>query len=220
MRDGALDRREPPRGALNFFRPWPIDGEMTVWYPTREGVRACGALDQGTGKIVDDDRDGLISRRRLLRTGAIAAAGMALPGASAFAATKRPAFASAKTASPAPALVRTGYARSRFAPHVGTQVKLRPPGSATMVRALLVAIEDVPNVASLAGAEDAYTLRFRGPASPLLAEGVVGIRHPRFGTLALYLTPAPADGPFQDYLAVINRHIPRSARRAARSQRR
>jgi hypothetical protein len=161
---------------------------------------------------VDDDHAGLLTRRRLLGTGALAVASLALPDAG-FAAPQL--HASAKTAAPAPRFTRKGYRRSRFEPHVGTPVKLRPPGGAA-VRAQLAAVEDVPNVKGLAGASDAYTLRFRGPASQPLAEGIVGVRHRQFGTLQLYIAPVPADGAHQDYLAAINRRIPRGARAAAR----
>jgi len=79
----------------------------------------------------------------------------------------------------------------------------------------LAAVEDVPNVTGLEGATDAYVLRFRGSAAQPLPEGIVGVRHRHFGTLQLYITPVPAAGPDQDYLAVINRRIPRNARRRA-----
>ena len=57
-------------------------------------------------------------------------------------------------------------------------------------------------------------LRFRGPAAQPLPEGIVGVRHKDFGTLQLYISRPPADGPNQDYLASINRRIPRNKRRA------
>ena len=121
--------------------------------------------------------------------------------------------ASAKKAKPLPRYARTGYRRARFAPHVGAPVKLRPRGAGA-VRGTLIAIEDVPYVKSLAGHQDVYTLRFRGPAAPLLPEGIVGIRNKQFGVIELYVTPAPPAGGGQDYFATINRHVPRSARRA------
>jgi hypothetical protein len=76
-----------------------------------------------------------------------------------------------------------------------------------------VGVEDVANVNGLAGAQDVYLLRFRGPALPRLEEGIVGVRHPRFGTLELFIVPAPADGPYRDYVAAINRRIPGRERR-------
>lgn len=161
---------------------------------------------------MDDGQDGLLTRRRLLAAGAATAASVVLLDTNAAAKSY---LAEAKTPAPAPRQARTGYRRSRFAPHVGTPVKLRPPGG-DAVRGTLVAVEDVPFVSSLAGNPDAYTLRFRVPAAAPLPEGVVGVRHKQFGTLHLYVTPAAGDGPTRDYLAAINRHIPRAVRRTAR----
>jgi hypothetical protein len=161
--------------------------------------------------IVDDAQGRLLSRRRMLQVGALAVASIALPESSAAAARRR-LHAGAKTAQPARRAIRKGYRRARFEPHVGTTVKLRPPGGAAL-RAKLAAVEDVAHVPSLAGTQDAYVLRFRGPAARPLAEGIVGVRHPRFGTLRLYITALPADGANRDYLAVVNRRIPRQARR-------
>lgn len=162
---------------------------------------------------MDDDQAVLLSRRRLLETGALAVASLTLVSSSARA-SARPAGALA-TAAPAGRFPSTGYRRSRFAPHVGTPVKLRPHGGAA-VRVQLVAVEDVPHVRGLAGASDAYVLRFRGPSAQPLAEGIVGVRHPHFGTLQLYIAPVAADGPTRDYLAAINRRIPRHGRGASR----
>jgi hypothetical protein len=175
----------------------------------RSGRRA--AIDDERGVIVDDARDRLLSRRRMLQVGALAVASIALPESSAAAARRR-LRAGPKTAQPARRAIRTGYRRARFEPHVGTTVKLRPPGGAAL-RVKLVGVEDVANVPSLASAQDAYVLRFRGPTARPLAEGIVAVRHPRFGTLRLYISAAPADGPNRDYLAVVNRRIPRRARR-------
>jgi hypothetical protein len=113
---------------------------------------------------------------------------------------------------------RTGYRRSRFSPHVGTAVKLRPRGGMA-VRGTLAGIEDVPFIKSLAGDQDAYSLRLRGPAAPVLPEGIIGIRHKHFGVVELYVTPGLSDGLSQDYLAVINRRVPRNARHASRAAR-
>jgi hypothetical protein len=161
---------------------------------------------------VDDDHEALLTRRRLLATGAAAAVSVTLLDTNASAKTY---MAAAKQAKPARRYARSGYRRSRFAPHVGGPVKLRPRGGAA-VRGTLVAIEDVPYVRSLAGHQDVYTLRLRGPAAPLLPEGIVGIRNQHFGVIELYVTPAPSPAGVQDYLATINRHVPRSAGRARR----
>jgi hypothetical protein len=160
--------------------------------------------------IVDDAQGRLLSRRRMLQVGAVAVASIALPESSAAAARRR-LNAGAKTAQPVRRAIRKGYRRARFEPHVGTTVKLRPPGGAAL-RVKLAAVEDVANSSALAGAQDAYVLRFRGPAARPLTEGIVAVRHPRFGTLRLYIDALPADGPNRDYLAIINRRIPRRAR--------
>lgn len=147
----------------------------------------------------------------MLQAGAVLVAGAALPSTSAFASATPD--ATAKVAAQAKRVLRKGYRRRRFAPHVGTSVKLRPHGGAA-VRLKLAAVEDVPHVKGLEGASDAYILRFRGPATQRLPEGIVGVRHKHFGTLQLYITPTPPDGAQQDYLAAINRRVPRTARRA------
>jgi uncharacterized protein DUF6916 len=181
--------------------------------PERVGaITRASAEERGT--IVDDDQAVLLSRRRLLETGALAVASLTLPSSSALA-SRRPAGTLATMAAPARRFPRKGYRRSRFAPHVGTPVKLRPHGAAA-VRVQLVAVEDVPHVKGLAGASDTYVLRFRGPSAQPLAEGIVGVRHPRFGTLQLHIAPVVADGPTRDYLAAINRRIPRHGRDASR----
>jgi hypothetical protein len=164
---------------------------------------------------VDDEQESLLTRRRLLASGAVVVAGVVLPEASASA---KGLVAGSKQAKPLPRYTRTGYRRARFSPHVGAPVKLRPRGGAA-VRGTLVGIEDVPYVKSLAGDQDAYSLRFRGPAAPLLPEGIVGIRNKHFGVIELYITALPAGGGFQNYRAVINRRVPRNARRAPRRAR-
>lgn len=166
------------------------------------------------GPSMDDEQDGLLTRRRLLEAGAVATAAMALLGSDALASTK-PRDVRSGTVKPPRRYSTTGYERSRFEPHAGTGVELRAPGGAA-IQALLVAVEDVAFVAGLAGAQDAYTLRFRAPAATLLAEGVVGVRHKDFGTLQLHLVPGLVNGPDRDYLAAINRRIPRSHRRHRR----
>ena len=163
---------------------------------------------------MDEDPETLLTRRRLLAAGAVVVAGATLP-ASAFAKTSA---SGTKTATSPVRYARQGYRRARFAPHIGGSVKLRPRGGGA-VRATLLAIEDVPYVASLAGHEDVYTLRFRAPAAPALPRGIMGIRNKHFGVVELYVTPAATGGGTQDYVAVINRHVPAGARRAARARR-
>lgn len=164
--------------------------------------------------VVDEDPETLLTRRRLLAAGAVMAASVTLPAS----ASAKPSAAAAK-AKPLVRYTREGYRRARFSPHVGAPVELCL-GSGAAVRATLLAIEDVAYVKSLKGHQDVYTLIFRGPAAPVLAAGVMGIRHKDFGVVELYVAPGAARAGAQDYVAVVNRHLPRSAaRRAPRAAR-
>lgn len=144
-----------------------------------------------------DDRPYLLTRRSSLRWGALSIAAFALLDGATVASAK------------ATRLLTKGWKRRRFEPHVGTMVKFRPAG-APAVRVRLVAVEDLAgaSVAHLAGAADAYALRFRGPRSLQVAQGTVGIRHPRFGVIRLFVTPSTTTQATQDYVAIINRRVP------------
>jgi hypothetical protein len=176
---------------------------------------ARGAKSRNGDSVVDDEQDRLLTRRRLLAAGAVVVAGVALPATSASA---KSLATGAKAPKPLPRYPTTGYRRSRFSPHVGTAVELLPAGGPA-VGGTLADVLDVPYIKGLAGDEDTYTLRFRGPAASPLAEGMVGVRHQRFGVIQLYITPAAAGELTRDYLAVINRRVPRNARRAPRRAR-
>lgn len=151
-----------------------------------------------------DDGQYLLTRRGALRCGAL--------GVAAFALLDGATVAAAKTTRALPRVrpLTKGWKRRRFEPHVGTKVKLRPAG-APAVRVRLVAVEDLAgeSVRHLAGSQDAYALRFRGPRSLRVAQGTVGIRHPRFGVIRLFVTPSTTTARTQDYVAIINREIPR-----------
>lgn len=147
----------------------------------------------------------LLTRRSTLRCGALGVAALALlDGAT---------VASAKTtrALPRVRLLKKGWKRRRFEPHVGTKVKFRAAG-APPVRVRLVAVEDLAgeSVKHLAGSQNAYALRFRGPRSLRVAQGTVGIRHPRFGVIRLFVVPSTTTARTQDYVAIINRDVPKT----------
>jgi hypothetical protein len=147
----------------------------------------------------------LFTRRRVLQIGAVALASATVLGA--------PALASA-TPRKRVRYATKGLRRARFAPHVGTKVRLRPVG-APAVRARLVAVEDLAGdaVAHLSGSQHAYALRFRVPGPVTVAGATVGIRHPRFGVVHLFVTPSQSavDGA-PEVLAIVNRVVPRSGR--------
>jgi hypothetical protein len=150
----------------------------------------------------------LLTRRSALRCGGFGIAAFALLDGAAVASTKT------MRALPRVRLLTKGWKRRRFEPHIGSKVKLRPAGSAA-VRVRLVGVEDLAgaSVEHLAGSQHAYVLRFRGPASLRVAQGTVGIRHPRFGVLRLFVTPSTRTAWTQDYVAVVNRHVPKRKRR-------
>lgn len=152
--------------------------------------------------MVGDESPGVMTRRGALRAGALGIAALALldgSTASASAAARR-----LRAALPRP--LRSGLKRRRFETYVGTQLKLRPAG-APAIRARLVAVEDLagPAVRHLAGSQDAYALRLRVPRGCQLGQCTVGVRHPRFGTLALFVTPSRQTARTEDYVAIVNR---------------
>ena len=150
----------------------------------------------------------LMTRRSSLRCGAL--------GVAAFALLDGATVEAAKTHRPLPRvrLLKKGWKRRRFEPHIGTLVKFRAAG-APAVRVRLVGVEDLagPAVEHLAGSQDAYLLRFRGPRSLRVAQGTVGIRHPRFGVVRLFVTPSTTTATTQDYVAIVNRDVPKRKRR-------
>lgn len=95
--------------------------------------------------------------------------------------------------------------RARFAPYVGQKVTLaRRRGAAISGR--LVTVEDVPAKA-LAGAQDAYVLRFRAPRARELGTEITAVKHPRFGSVELLMSEGARRSDGQDYLAVVNRVV-------------
>jgi hypothetical protein len=148
-----------------------------------------------------------LTRRAALRCGAL--------GVAAFALLDGATVAAAKTTNALPRVrfLKKGWKRRRFEPHIGTIVKFRPAG-APAVRVQFVGVEDLEGeaVKHLAGSQNAYVLRFRGPASLRVAQGTVGIRHRRFGVIRLFVTPSTRTARTQDYIAVINRVVPKRKR--------
>ena len=139
----------------------------------------------------------MFTRRRVLIGGMTVAIGLTLPELASAAAAKTSGAPRARTG---------GLKRARFEPHAGTTVKLRPAG-APAVPAQLVAVEDLAgeSVRHLAGSQNAYALRFRVASSLQTLQGTVGVRHPRFGVVRLFVTPSTRTSRHQDYIAVVNR---------------
>jgi hypothetical protein len=154
----------------------------------------------------------LATRRDAIRCGALGVAAFTLLDGASVAAAKTSA------ALPRVRLLKKGWKRKRFEPHVGTKVKFRPAGSPA-IRVQLVGVEDLAgeSVKHLAGSQNAYVLRFRGPSSLRVTQGTVGIRHPRFGVIRLFVTPSTATAGTQDYVAIVNRVVPKGRLRLRRS---
>jgi hypothetical protein len=157
-------------------------------------VQANRAAQAGT---VSGEEIDLFTRRRVLISAIAATIGATVLDLGSFASASAPNERRFAT---------RGFRRARFAPHVGTPVRLRPAG-APAVRAKLVAVEDLAgdSVHHLAGSQNAYALRFRAPSSLQISQGTVGIRHPHFGVVRLFVTPSTSTPLHQDYVAVINR---------------
>jgi hypothetical protein len=136
----------------------------------------------------------LLTRRALLRAGAVATAATML-GVCAQAAA--PAVAAVSH------LVRssyTGLAERSFA--VGA------------VDLQLQSISDVAGAAlqpSLVASENAFVLSFSGPLAKPLASGTHTVRHPAFGTFDLFISPIMLPSAHCQYEAVIDRSVGRRA---------
>ncbi len=99
--------------------------------------------------------------------------------------------------------------RSRFAPLVGRDVRMRPPGEAAQtVRLIEIADLPGPQMRAWRGSEDAFLLLFRGPHAPRLGQAVAAISARGLGTARLLVSPSSAGHRAQYYSAVINRTSP------------
>lgn len=140
----------------------------------------------------------LLTRRRLVQAGGVAAAGLYLGGLSAS--------ASAATAAAGPAyLRRASYVKltnSAFTATSagGARASLRLAEVSDLVRAR--------TEKSLQGSDNAFALVFTGPRSTPLAGAIHELRHATLGTFALFIAPvgrATAAG--QRYEVVIDRSM-------------
>lgn len=75
--------------------------------------------------------------------------------------------------------------RESFAPHVGSQFAV-----ATVSEGMDLTLSSIgPAGAGLPGKRVPFALHFRGPAGPLLRQGVYRLRHQAFGDLEIFLVP-------------------------------
>ena len=124
-----------------------------------------------------------LTRRALLKTGAVAAASMALP-ATAVARSRR---------------LYSHLTRGSYRPLVGARFRVQGTGVALR----LVAVHDL-NPAQR-GSQDAFALIFRAPAGAPPLEAVPTLHHAALGDFQLLLSPGRAYGGGQPYAAIINR---------------
>lgn len=80
-----------------------------------------------------------------------------------------------------------------FAPHVGERFALAMP---ELERDLELELEAATAVAERPGARAAFSLIFRGPAEPLLAQAIYALEHDELGRLEIFVVPVArgADG--------------------------
>jgi hypothetical protein len=133
-----------------------------------------------------------LTRRSLVQAGA----GLAVLGV-------RPALAEAAV---------PGYLRR------STYLWARRQGYSARVGGRRVALQLV----SATGRENAFVLRFSGPAAMPLVSGIHTLRHPELGTFSLFLSPVGAPRRGARYEAIIDRRMPlaKARRRAPRRRRR
>jgi hypothetical protein len=147
---------------------------------------------------VTGDESGRITRRRLLKTGAVAAlvagaggAGRALAGVG----------GSDLGDGPGIGMPRGGAAylhRGTYAPLVGSEFKVLRPGGRTL-RMKLVAAQARPGVG------DSFSLLFRGRRTTGVESGIYRLEHPLMGSFELFLNPVERGVKGLNLEAVINR---------------
>jgi hypothetical protein len=142
----------------------------------------------------------LISRRRLLQSGAVAvAAGSVGLGAKAL-----------TDSAPGLVIPVSRLRRSAYAPYVGSRFGLSVAGGAS-APVVLSAAEGFGRSGHrrMAEAEDVFALIFHaGRATPRLDQAVMHVRHPAGWSIPLLVSPAGTGRDGMDYAAVINRTTP------------
>jgi hypothetical protein len=95
--------------------------------------------------------------------------------------------------------------KQAFAEQLHTQFRTGLAGTETM-ELELAEIVDHPTVPDM----ECFSLFFRGPASPLLPQGMRKLEHAHLGAMELFLTPIALDPQGATYEAVFNRNKPKS----------
>jgi hypothetical protein len=158
-----------------------------------------GSLDRAVESAAATVLEGLerqaVTRRRLLEVAAIAAM------------AQLPLLASAQTPGATQASVAAdAFRRATYQPLLGRQFSIRDRAGAS-IQAKLVEVRDLGGSAPRgAGDEGAFALRFHGPRSPRLTQGMYELRRPGLARQLLLLTPSGTGRRGQDYEVVINQY--------------
>jgi len=137
-----------------------------------------------------------VTRRRLLQTGAVAGAALALGG------TRGAAPARAQDV---PAYLR----RSSYSALVGTSFAAPTP-TAAAVSLTLVEVADLVRArqdATLRGSDQAFALVLNGPRDPVLEQGTRELRHPALGAFEVFVVPVERSSGSQHYELVVDRSV-------------
>jgi uncharacterized protein DUF6916 len=136
-----------------------------------------------------------ITRRRLLQTGGMAAAGamIGLPPRAA-----RAAGAAGADSSTAAYLRRSGYTALSSASFTAMAAGGSTPLTLTQVSDL---------TPTLAGADDAFSLAFTGPVSAPLPQGTHTLSHPALGAFDLFVVPVDEPRSDQQYQVIVDRSV-------------
>jgi hypothetical protein len=89
---------------------------------------------------------------------------------------------------------------SSFSEHLNTKFRIHPDES-TVVETELIEAQDAGSTPK----QERFSLIFRGPHEPYLAQRIYRIEHDQMGTLELFLVPIGRDDDGFQYEAVFNR---------------
>ena len=88
---------------------------------------------------------------------------------------------------------------SDFGPLLGSNFKLEA-GSATVKLELIAA--EATGASQVSAPRQPFSLLFRGPQTPLLAQQIYALKHSSLGTLEIFLVPIGPDDQGQRYQAI------------------
>ncbi|HEV7376753.1 MAG TPA: hypothetical protein VGN95_18710 [Pyrinomonadaceae bacterium] len=87
-----------------------------------------------------------------------------------------------------------------FSEHLNTKFRIHPDDSTVVETELIEAVDDESTPS-----QERFSLIFRGPHQPYLAQSLYRIEHDKMGTLNLFLVPVGKNEDGFEYQAVFNR---------------